>query len=102
PPTHHEEGPSLEQFLPNEKHQQPEDEINRTMLREHIETVLKRLTPREERVLRLRYGLEGGKVYTLEEVGQILNVTRERVRQIEHKALRKLHSPANRRPLEGF
>ena len=101
-PTNSEEGGKLEDFIPNDAVVQPEDEIARMMLREHIDTVLKRLTPREERVLRLRYGLEGEKPYTLEEVGQLLNVTRERVRQIEHKALRKLHSPANRRPLEGF
>ena len=81
---------------------QPAEETAKLMLREQMDMVLKRLSPREERVLRLRFGLEGDRVHTLEEVGQLLNVTRERVRQIEHKALRKLHSPANRRPLEGF
>ncbi len=93
---------SFGDFLPDEQTPQPAEETAKTMLHEQMETVLKRLTPREERVLRLRFGLEGDRVHTLEEVGQILNVTRERVRQIEHKALRKLHSPANRRLLEGF
>ena len=95
-------GGSFGDFLPDEHTPQPAEETARTMLHEQMEAVLKRLTPREERVLRLRFGLEGDRVHTLEEVGQILNVTRERVRQIEHKALRKLHNPANRRLLEGF
>ncbi|MBR3849916.1 MAG: sigma-70 family RNA polymerase sigma factor [Oscillospiraceae bacterium] len=102
-PANNDDGSSnFGQMLEDDHTPQPAEETARLMLREQMDMVLKRLSPREERVLRLRFGLEGDRVHTLEEVGQLLNVTRERVRQIEHKALRKLHSPANRRPLEGF
>ncbi|MBR2978266.1 MAG: sigma-70 family RNA polymerase sigma factor [Oscillospiraceae bacterium] len=102
-PANNDDGSSnFGQMLEDDHTPQPAEETAKLMLREQMDMVLKRLSPREERVLRLRFGLEGDRVHTLEEVGQLLNVTRERVRQIEHKALRKLHSPANRRPLEGF
>jgi RNA polymerase primary sigma factor len=71
----------------------PEDEVSKTLLREDLENVLDTLNPRERDVLRLRYGLDDGKMKTLEEIGQIFNVTRERIRQIEAKALRKLRHP---------
>jgi RNA polymerase primary sigma factor len=71
----------------------PEDEVSKTLLREDLENVLDSLNPRERDVLRLRYGLDDGKMKTLEEIGQIFNVTRERIRQIEAKALRKLRHP---------
>jgi RNA polymerase primary sigma factor len=71
----------------------PEDEVSKTLLREDLENVLDTLNPRERDVLRLRYGLDDGRMKTLEEIGQIFNVTRERIRQIEAKALRKLRHP---------
>jgi RNA polymerase primary sigma factor len=71
----------------------PEDEVSKSLLREDLESVLDTLSPRERDVLRLRYGLDDGRMKTLEEIGQIFNVTRERIRQIEAKALRKLRHP---------
>jgi RNA polymerase primary sigma factor len=71
----------------------PEDEVSKNLLREDLENVLDTLGPRERDVLRLRYGLDDGRMKTLEEIGQIFNVTRERIRQIEAKALRKLRHP---------
>ena len=71
----------------------PEDDVSKTLLREDLEHVLDTLSPRERDVLRLRYGLDDGRMKTLEEIGQIFNVTRERIRQIEAKALRKLRHP---------
>lgn len=71
----------------------PEDEVSKSLLREDLECVLDSLSPRERDVLRLRYGLDDGRMKTLEEIGQIFNVTRERIRQIEAKALRKLRHP---------
>lgn len=71
----------------------PEDQVSKNLLREDLENVLDTLSPRERDVLRLRYGLDDGKMKTLEEIGQIFNVTRERIRQIEAKALRKLRHP---------
>lgn len=71
----------------------PEDQVSKSLLREDLESVLGTLSPRERDVLRLRYGLDDGRMKTLEEIGQIFNVTRERIRQIEAKALRKLRHP---------
>ncbi|MDP5337668.1 MAG: RNA polymerase sigma factor RpoD, partial [Nodularia sp. (in: cyanobacteria)] len=71
----------------------PEDQVSKNLLREDLEKVLDSLSPRERDVLRLRYGLDDGRMKTLEEIGQIFNVTRERIRQIEAKALRKLRHP---------
>ena len=71
----------------------PEDQVSKSLLREELEGVLDTLSPRERDVLRLRYGLDDGRMKTLEEIGQIFNVTRERIRQIEAKALRKLRHP---------
>ena len=72
------------------------------MLREKLSDVLSTLTPREEKVLRLRFGLEDGRSRTLEEVGKEFNVTRERIRQIEAKALRKLCHPSRSRKLKDY
>jgi RNA polymerase primary sigma factor len=72
------------------------------MLREQLASVLATLTPREQKVLILRYGLEDGKPRTLEDVGKVFNVTRERIRQIEAKALRKLRHPSRSRRLKDY
>ena len=72
------------------------------MLKDKIEAVLNTLTHREREIIKLRYGIGDGYTYTLEEVGRIFNVTRERVRQIEAKAIRKLQHPVRARRLEGF
>ncbi len=75
---------------------------NNEILRDKIEVLLKTLTFREREIIRLRYGLGDGYTYTLEEVGRIFKVTRERVRQIEAKAVRKLQNPIRSQCLEGF
>ncbi|VUX16927.1 RNA polymerase sigma factor SigA [Streptococcus pasteurianus] len=72
------------------------------MLREQLDEVLDTLTDREENVLRLRFGLDDGKMRTLEDVGKVFNVTRERIRQIEAKALRKLRHPSRSKQLRDF
>ena len=72
------------------------------MLRERIDVILKTLSYREREIIKLRYGIGDGYTYTLEEVGRIFKVTRERVRQVEAKALRKLQHPVRARKLEGF
>ena len=72
------------------------------MLKDRIEGVLKTLTYREREIIKLRYGIGDGYTYTLEEVGKIFKVTRERVRQVEAKAIRKLQHPVRARKLEGF
>jgi RNA polymerase primary sigma factor len=80
----------------------PEDEVSKSLLREDLENVLCTLSPRERDVLRLRYGLDDGRMKTLEEIGQIFNVTRERIRQIEAKALRKLRHPNRNSVLKEY
>ena len=72
------------------------------LLREHIEEVMQTLTPREAKVLKLRFGLQDGRMRTLEEVGKEFDVTRERIRQIEAKALRKLRHPSRSKRLKDF
>ena len=81
---------------------QPAEAASYTLLREQLEEVLKSLTPREEQVLRMRFGLVDGKAHTLEEVGKEFDVTRERIRQIESKALRKLRHPSRSKKLRDF
>ena len=80
----------------------PEDQVSKSLLREDLENVLDTLSPRERDVLRLRYGLDDGRMKTLEEIGQIFNVTRERIRQIEAKALRKLRHPNRNSSLKEY
>ena len=83
-------------------HPCPAEAASQTLLKEQLADVLKTLTPREEKVLRLRFGLEDGRPRTLEEVGKEFNVTRERIRQIEAKALRKLRHPSRSKKLRDF
>ena len=80
----------------------PEEYATNEMLKDEISDILLTLTEREEKVIRLRFGLEDGKARTLEEVGQIFGVTRERIRQIEAKALRKLRHPSRSRKLRDY
>ena len=89
-------------FIEDERQQTPSDSAAQEMLAKRIEQVLKTLTYREREILKLRYGIGDGYTYTLEEVGRIFKVTRERVRQVEAKALRKLQHPVRARKLQGF
>jgi len=101
-PIGEEEDSHLGDFIEDEKTTTPSDSVAFTMLKEQLLSVLDTLTPREERVLRLRYGIDDGKPRTLEEVGKEFNVTRERIRQIEAKALRKLRHPSRSKKLKDF
>lgn len=101
-PVGNEEDSELGDFVEDNKIDNPYEITNRNMLREQLTKILKTLSDREEKVLRLRYGLDDGCPRTLEEVGKIFNVTRERIRQIEVKALRKLRHPSRRKKLEDF
>ena len=101
-PIGEEEDSHLGDFIEDDKTQTPSDSVSFIMLKEQLLSVLDTLTPREEKVLRLRYGIDDGKPRTLEEVGKEFNVTRERIRQIEAKALRKLRHPSRSRKLKDF
>lgn len=101
-PIGEEEDSHLGDFLPDERTMGPEEFTTQEMLKEELDGVLLTLTDREEKVLRLRFGLDDGQCRTLEEVGQIFGVTRERIRQIEAKALRKLRHPSRSRKLKDF
>lgn len=101
-PIGEEEDSHLSDFIEDEGSAAPQDSISFTMLKEQLLGVLDTLTPREEKVLRLRYGLDDGRPRTLEEVGKEFNVTRERIRQIEAKALRKLRHPSRSKRLKDF
>jgi RNA polymerase primary sigma factor len=101
-PIGEDEESSFGEILPDTTLPRPEQDAHYELLREKIEKVLKTLTHREREIIRLRYGLTDGFTYTLEEVGRIFHVTRERVRQIEAKAVRKLRHPIRARQLEGF
>ena len=101
-PVGEEEDSHLGDFLPDHDTPTPESTVESMQLKERVQEVLKTLTPREALVLTLRFGLEDGRRRTLEEVGQTLGVTRERVRQIEAKALRKIHHPSRGKLLKGF
>ncbi len=101
-PIGEEEDSHLSDFIEDEQSTAPTDSVSATMLKEQLLGVLDTLTPREEKVLRLRYGLDDGRPRTLEEVGREFNVTRERIRQIEAKALRKLRHPSRSKRLKDF
>ena len=101
-PIGEEEDSHLGDFIPDEDAPAPSDVASHTMLKEQLAEVLSTLTPREEKVLRLRFGLEDGRSRTLEEVGKEFNVTREHIRQIEAKALRKLRHPSRSKKLKDF
>ncbi len=101
-PIGEEEDSHLGDFIPDDEAQAPVDAASMALMREQLADVLKTLTPREARVLSLRYGLEDGNPKTLEEVGKEFNVTRERIRQIEAKALRKLRHPSRSKKLRDF
>ena len=98
-----EEGDShLGDFIEDHNAMPPLDSASKQLLKEQIDEVLSTLTPREKRVLQLRFGLEDGRPRTLEEVGVEFSVTRERIRQIEAKALRKMRHPSRSRKLRGY
>ncbi len=101
-PIGEEEDSHLGDFIPDDDAPQPSDIASATILREVIERELHTLTPREEHVIKLRFGLYDGRSRTLEEVGKEFDITRERIRQIEAKALRKLRHPSRARHLKGF
>ena len=101
-PIGEEEDSHLGDFIQDDEASQPSEEASYTLLREQLEEVLATLTPREEEVLRMRFGLKDGKPHTLEEVGKEFDVTRERIRQIESKALRKLRHPSRSKKLKDF
>ena len=101
-PIGEEDDSHLGDFIEDEVIENPVDYTTRVVLREQLDEVLDTLTDREENVLRLRFGLDDGKMRTLEDVGKVLNVTRERIRQIEAKALRKLRHPSRSKQLKDF
>ena len=101
-PIGEEEDSHLGDFIPDEDASEPSEAASFTLLKEQLMDVLDTLTPREEKVLKLRFGLEDGRTRTLEEVGKEFDVTRERIRQIEAKALRKLRHPSRSKKLKDF
>lgn len=101
-PIGEEEDSHLGDFIPDENAPAPAEVASSTLLREQLCEVLHTLTPREEHVLKLRFGLEDGRTRTLEEVGKEFNITRERIRQIEAKALRKLRHPSRSKKLRDY
>jgi len=101
-PIGEEEDSHLGDFIPDEGASEPSEAASFTLLKEQLMTVLGTLTPREAKVLKLRFGIEDGRTRTLEEVGKEFNVTRERIRQIEAKALRKLRHPSRSKKLRDF
>jgi RNA polymerase primary sigma factor len=101
-PINDEGNAMLGDFIPNEESPDPDEITTRNLLSEHIHSLLGEIPPREAKVLRLRYGLKGGEIHSLKQVGDKLGVTRERIRQIEAQALRRLRHPKARRKLSGF
>ena len=101
-PIGEEEDSHLGDFIPDDDTPSPAEATSTSILREELERQLHTLTPREEHVIKLRFGLYDGRTRTLEEVGKEFDITRERIRQIEAKALRKLRHPSRARHLKGF
>ena len=101
-PVGDEEDTHLGDFLPDEETPAPHESASYLLLKEQLEEVMKNLTEREAMVLKLRFGLDNGKGRTLEEVGKVFNVTRERIRQIEAKALKKLGVPKLKEKLQEY
>ena len=101
-PVGEEDDSHLGDFIQDDNTKSPGDIVTSTMLREQLSNVLSTLTPREQKVLILRYGIEDGRPRTLEDVGKVFNVTRERIRQIEAKALRKLRHPSRSKRLKDY
>ncbi len=101
-PIGEEDDSHLGDFIQDEDSPSPQESASYTMLKEQLDEVMSTLTPREAKVLRLRFGLDDGKARTLEEVGREFNVTRERIRQIEAKALRKLRHPSRSKKLKAY
>ena len=101
-PIGEEEDSHLGDFIPDDDALAPADAASMSLLKEQLAEVLQTLTPREAKVLSLRFGLEDGNPKTLEEVGKEFNVTRERIRQIEAKALRKLRHPSRSKKLKDY
>ncbi len=101
-PIGEEDDSHLGDFIPDDDVQAPADAAAYELLKEQLKDVLDTLSDREENVLRLRFGLDDGRTRTLEEVGKVFGVTRERIRQIEAKALRKLRHPSRSKRLKDF
>jgi len=101
-PIGEEEDSHLGDFIPDDDAPAPAEAASYTLLREQLEEVLHTLTPREEQVIKLRFGFEDGRPRTLEEVGKVFNITRERIRQIEAKALRKMRHPSRAKKLKDY
>jgi RNA polymerase primary sigma factor len=101
-PIGEEEDSHLGDFIEDCDSPAPAEAVSYTLLREQLNEVLHTLTPREEQVLKLRFGLDDGRTRTLEEVGRVFNITRERIRQIEAKALRKLRHPSRSKRLKDY
>ena len=101
-PIGEEEDSHLGDFVEDNDSPAPADSASYSLLSEQLSAVLRTLTPREEQVLKLRFGLEDGRTRTLEEVGREFNITRERIRQIEAKALRKLRHPSRSKLLRDY
>lgn len=101
-PVGEEETSTLAEFIEDEVTLPPTEEASQSLLEEQLEEALASLTPREAEVIRLRFGLDGGRGYTLEEVGQKIGLTRERARQIQAEALRRLRHPSRSRLLKGY
>ena len=101
-PVGDESDSTLGAFIPNDTECSPFDLSVSSALKANIQKILSTLTPREEKVIRMRYGIDDGHLRTLEEVGFAFNVTRERIRQIEAKALRKLRHPSKSKILKDF